>query len=316
MIIHGVAMLAACLLVGMVVGDALGVLLGVDSNVGGVGFAMLLLIVLTDWLRRLDHFPPHSADGILFWSAMHIPIVVAMAATQNVVSAVRGGPIALLAGVGAALGCRDEQLHRPSFAGLGVDDVDRVARKVDEDFLAAAMRLSHPGTDPALPGIVVSAEPGVAEAKGMGGAILLPEQGTRHAQAPQFPIHGGPVGHGTSAIRHRRRCREQQQFEIVVRQRIGQRPGQPGLHGPARHGLRRSFPNPSELAIARSLSFRACLDRSTSRIDSRSVGILVPPLEQGDNAASDCRPELPAITWNDRPRSAGMHPYHPVEHAA
>ena len=105
MIIYGVAVLAACLLAGMFVGDALGVLLGVDSNVGGVGFAMLMLIVLTDRLRRGWHFPQHSAEGVLYWSAMYIPIVVAMASTQNVVSAVTGGPIALLAGVGATLAC-------------------------------------------------------------------------------------------------------------------------------------------------------------------------------------------------------------------
>ena len=90
MIIYGVAVLAACLLVGTILGDALGALLGVDANIGGVGFAMILLIVGTDMLRRRGHFPPHTADGVLFWSAMYIPIVVAMATTQNVVSAVRG----------------------------------------------------------------------------------------------------------------------------------------------------------------------------------------------------------------------------------
>lgn len=105
MIIYGVAVLAGCLLTGMVVGDALGALLNVESNVGGVGFAMLLLIVLTDRMRRNGHFPQHSAEGVLFWSAMYIPIVVAMASTQNVVSAVKGGPVALLAGVGATVVC-------------------------------------------------------------------------------------------------------------------------------------------------------------------------------------------------------------------
>ncbi|MDO5704211.1 MAG: malonate transporter subunit MadL [Paracoccus sp. (in: a-proteobacteria)] len=105
MIIYGVAVLAACLIVGMILGDALGVVLGVQSNIGGVGFAMLLLIVLTDWMRRLGKFPPHSAEGVLFWSAMYIPIVVAMATTQNVVSAVGGGPIAILAGLGATIVC-------------------------------------------------------------------------------------------------------------------------------------------------------------------------------------------------------------------
>ncbi|MBU3031882.1 malonate transporter subunit MadL [Paracoccus marinaquae] len=105
MIIYGVAVLAGCLLAGMVVGDALGVLLGVEANVGGVGFAMLLLIVLTDRMRKAGRFPQHSAEGVLFWSAMYIPIVVAMASTQNVVSAVGGGPVALLAGVAATGVC-------------------------------------------------------------------------------------------------------------------------------------------------------------------------------------------------------------------
>jgi malonate transporter MadL subunit len=101
MIIFGVAVLAASLLVGKFIGDVLGVLLGVESNVGGVGFAMLLLIVVTDRLRKTGQFPQHSAEGVLFWSAMYIPIVVAMASTQNVVAAVGAGPVALLAGVGA-----------------------------------------------------------------------------------------------------------------------------------------------------------------------------------------------------------------------
>lgn len=103
MIIYGVAVLAGCLLVGKILGDALGALLGVASNVGGVGFAMLLLIVLSDRMRRAGHFPEHSAEGVLFWSAMYIPIVVAMASTQNVVAAVGAGPVALLAGVGATV---------------------------------------------------------------------------------------------------------------------------------------------------------------------------------------------------------------------
>lgn len=38
-------------------------------------------------------------------SAMYIPIVVAMASTQNVVAAVSAGPVALLAGLGATVLC-------------------------------------------------------------------------------------------------------------------------------------------------------------------------------------------------------------------
>lgn len=105
MIIYGVALLAICTLVGLFVGDLLGVALGVKANVGGVGFAMLLLLFLTDRLKREGKLVPVSAQGIGFWSAMYIPIVVAMAAQQNVLGAVTGGPMALLAGALATVGC-------------------------------------------------------------------------------------------------------------------------------------------------------------------------------------------------------------------
>ena len=45
-----------------------------------------------------------TRNGITFWSAMYIPIVVAMAAKQNVYAAVTGGPLALLAGALAVAG--------------------------------------------------------------------------------------------------------------------------------------------------------------------------------------------------------------------
>ena len=44
---------------------------------------------------------PITEKGIGFWSAMYIPIVVAMAARQNVVSALSGGWMAIIAGVAA-----------------------------------------------------------------------------------------------------------------------------------------------------------------------------------------------------------------------
>lgn len=103
MVIVGVALLAGCYLVGMLIGDVLGISLGVDANVGGVGFAMVLLVLVADQLRRRGVLPPVTEQGVLFWSAMYIPIVVAMAASQNVVSALTGGPAALTAGVLAVL---------------------------------------------------------------------------------------------------------------------------------------------------------------------------------------------------------------------
>ena len=101
MVLYGVAALALCMLAGAAIGELLGVALGVDANVGGVGFAMIMLILATDWLRRKDKFPKASEQGVLFWSAMYIPIVIAMASTQNVAQAITGGPMAILAGLAA-----------------------------------------------------------------------------------------------------------------------------------------------------------------------------------------------------------------------
>lgn len=98
MVIYGVALLAVCSLFGLLVGEALGSLLGVKANVGGVGFAMILLLWLTDCLAKRGRFKPVSASGVTFWSLMYIPIVVAMAAQQNVLGAIKGGPLAFLAG--------------------------------------------------------------------------------------------------------------------------------------------------------------------------------------------------------------------------
>ena len=99
MIIYGVALLSICTLIGMFIGDLFGTLVGVKANVGGVGFAMILLLFLTDFLKRRGYMTPTSNQGIGFWTAMYIPIVVAMAAQQNVLGAIKGGPAAILAGV-------------------------------------------------------------------------------------------------------------------------------------------------------------------------------------------------------------------------
>ena len=99
MVIYGVSILAICYIVGQFIGDMLGLVLNVDANVGGVGFAMLLLILVTGKMKKSNLLKEESVKGILFWSSMYIPIVVAMTATQNVVSAISGGLIAILTGV-------------------------------------------------------------------------------------------------------------------------------------------------------------------------------------------------------------------------
>ena len=99
MAIYGVALLSLCMLIGVFVGDVLGVVLGVKANVGGVGFAMILLILLTNHGEKHGWLAKKSQEGIAFFSAMYIPIVVAMAAQQNVVAALKGGPLAIAAGL-------------------------------------------------------------------------------------------------------------------------------------------------------------------------------------------------------------------------
>jgi malonate transporter MadL subunit len=99
MAIYGTALLSLCLLCGVVLGKLIGMSMGIDTNVGGVGIAMLLLIVVSGRLHSSGRLPPPTRDGVLFWSAIYIPIVVAMAASQNVRAAVSGGPAAIVAGV-------------------------------------------------------------------------------------------------------------------------------------------------------------------------------------------------------------------------
>ena len=85
----------------MFVGDLLGEVIGVQANVGGVGIAMLLLLVLVNFDSRKPRLGSITESGIGFWSAMYIPIVVAMAARQNVFSALSEGWMAIIAGVAA-----------------------------------------------------------------------------------------------------------------------------------------------------------------------------------------------------------------------
>ncbi|MGI9276594.1 MAG: malonate transporter subunit MadL [Endozoicomonas sp.] len=99
MAIYGTAILSACLLAGLVIGKGLGMLIGVEANVGGVGLAMLLLVFVCHQLQRTGFMAAPSQQGILFWSAIYIPVIVAMAASQNVLAAVRGSPAAIAAGV-------------------------------------------------------------------------------------------------------------------------------------------------------------------------------------------------------------------------
>ena len=103
--IYGVAMLAFCYLAGQLIGDALGWAFNFKGNIGGVGFGMLLLILLGDYSAKKQWIDTETESGILFWSGMYIPVVVAMSSTQNVRAALSGGWTALIVGVFGTLFC-------------------------------------------------------------------------------------------------------------------------------------------------------------------------------------------------------------------
>lgn len=97
--IYGTALLSLCLLTGLTIGRLIGALIGVDADIGGVGIAMLLLIVGCEALQRRELMKAPTQNGIVFWGQMYVPIVVAMAASQNVLGALSGGLMAILAGL-------------------------------------------------------------------------------------------------------------------------------------------------------------------------------------------------------------------------
>lgn len=104
MIIYGTAILAICHLLGDYLGNTLGMLLGVKANVGGVAISMILLILSKELLARKGYLPQVTQIGVLYWSGMYIPIVVAMSAGQNVVAALSGGMLGLIVSIASLIG--------------------------------------------------------------------------------------------------------------------------------------------------------------------------------------------------------------------
>ena len=97
--IYGLGIVAFCLYAGSFLGYFIGSLLGISGNVGGVGFAMLLLVLISNYVEtKKGGWSERTQSGIYLLSALYIPIVVAMAGKQNVVAAFSGGAVAFLAG--------------------------------------------------------------------------------------------------------------------------------------------------------------------------------------------------------------------------
>ncbi len=101
--IYGVGLLAGCMLVGSFIGEILGALTGVNSDIGGVGFSMILLLILTNSKKVNALLPKGYEKGIEFWKEMFIPVIIAMSMSQNVVAALKEGWLALVAGLGVVI---------------------------------------------------------------------------------------------------------------------------------------------------------------------------------------------------------------------
>ena len=103
--IFGLGIIGACMFIGSFIGRLLGAALGLGSDVGGVGFAMVLIVVLCAYLEKTGKsLNKKTEGGIQFLSALYIPVVVAMSMNQNVYSAVTEGVIPIVAGVGGNAG--------------------------------------------------------------------------------------------------------------------------------------------------------------------------------------------------------------------
>ena len=101
--IYGLLFISLSMLIGNVSGQYLGRFMGIPGNVGGVGFAMLLLLFGVNNLKKKGWFTQEAEEGIAFWSDMYIPIVIAMTAIQNVVAAVHAGIVPIMGGLSAVL---------------------------------------------------------------------------------------------------------------------------------------------------------------------------------------------------------------------
>ncbi len=103
--IFGLGLVALCMFIGSLVGRLFGTAIGISGDVGGVGFSMLLLILITSYMEgKKISFHTNTEKGILLLSALYIPVVVAMSSIQNVVAAFEGGLVAFTAGGVATLG--------------------------------------------------------------------------------------------------------------------------------------------------------------------------------------------------------------------
>ncbi len=103
--IYGLGLVAFSMFLGSFIGRIVGQLVGIGGDIGGVGFAMLFMILYTNFLdKKGKPIAEKTGKGILLLSSLYIPIVVAMSSIQNMATAFEQGAVAIVAGVLATLG--------------------------------------------------------------------------------------------------------------------------------------------------------------------------------------------------------------------
>ena len=99
--IYSLVTLSLCMLLGKYIGNCFGALVGINADVGGVGFAILLLLFVGN--NKFFSFARKNAftQGMQFWKQMYMPVVVAMAASQNVYRMLTSVMVAIIGGAAA-----------------------------------------------------------------------------------------------------------------------------------------------------------------------------------------------------------------------
>lgn len=99
--IYSLVTIALCMLLGKYIGTLLGSAVGIGADVGGVGFAILLMLFVTNCKKFTFTKRQDFIQGMNFWKKMYIPVVVAMAASQNVFRMLTSGMVAIVGGAAA-----------------------------------------------------------------------------------------------------------------------------------------------------------------------------------------------------------------------
>ena len=88
------------MLLGSLMGSVFGDLIGAGTEIGSVGFSILLLTLVSN--SKLPFVQkPAFVQGVTFWKSMFIPAVIAMTATQDVIHMLSSSIVAIVAGVSA-----------------------------------------------------------------------------------------------------------------------------------------------------------------------------------------------------------------------